>query len=428
MLSVSSQTLQQKLSSDFFKELKNKNQNKFEQLFDTSVWGKLLAYQVKQQFYKNEDECGVIKSIKEILVDTQGCKIATATHVKTNKGNYYYYLLFDQNNKIQQFYADTLAPNPFYVKPSIGKGLVKKEISIISNSKISLPATLYLPDNSKSFPVVIIVHGSGPHDRNGTIIKNKIYLDLALGLTQKGIAVLLYDKRTYVYKYNSQFPKDSMTYYEETIEDALAAVNTVRKIKGVDSTKIFVGGHSQGAMCAPKIASLDTNKYIFGIIMLASPARSLLEIMPEQIDYVTNDDSKMTDIEKMQVNSIKWQINNAKSDKLDMNTKAGILPFGIGPKYWLYDRKFEAVKTAQKINIPILLLQGSRDYNVTTKEYDMWLEAMKERKNFSSKLYPKLNHMFFEGEGMSTPKEMMKVGHVANYVMEDIADWINRFQ
>jgi hypothetical protein len=73
----------------------------------------------------------------------------------------------------------------------------------------------------------------------------------------------------------------------------------------------------------------------------------------------------------------------------------------------------------------MLILQGGRDYQVTTEDFENWKKALGERKDVEFHLYPKLNHLFYEGEGILTPLEyVQKHGSVAPYVIEDIAAWI----
>lgn len=422
-LSLHSQTIHQKLSKEFFTEVKNNTPKQLYSYFDTSAWGKLLAFQTIRSLDQLKDECGAIITIDKISVDTLGCKIATATEIKTTKGKFYYYLLFNQNQKVERFNADTFLDKPFYVA-ELEKSVTafKRELILKTSDKIKLPATLFLPGKGGKYPLAIFVHGSGPNDRYETVGKNKIFMDFALGLLKKGIAVLLYDKRTYVYQFNNPLPNDSMTYYEETIEDAITAVAASRTLQEVDATKIFIVGHSLGAMCAPQIAELSPS--LAGIAMLAGPARPLLEIIPEQIDYINNLDKVVTQQEEFQANAIKWQVKNAMSENLSLKTKSGTLPYGIGPKYWMFDKKYKPTQTAKNLKLPILLLQGERDFNVTKKDYDLWVKEMTGKANFSSKLYPKLNHLFFEGEGPATPEDSMDPDHVADYVMEDLANWI----
>ena len=95
------------------------------------------------------------------------------------------------------------------------------------------------------------------------------------------------------------------------------------------------------------------------------------------------------------------------------------------PKDYLdFDNRYSGTKTASKLAIPMLILQGERDYQVTMDDYAAWRKAVGNRKGVVMKSYPSLNHLFISGEGGSMPEEYRKPGHVAEKVMDDIANFI----
>ncbi len=104
----------------------------------------------------------------------------------------------------------------------------------------------------------------------------------------------------------------------------------------------------------------------------------------------------------------------------------GELILGVPVKYWIDLKNYNPVETVKKLNIPVLILQGERDYQVTLDDFNGWKRELSSLNNFEFKLYPKLNHLFMEGEGKSTPEEYNKEGHIPEYVIKDIADWINK--
>ena len=109
----------------------------------------------------------------------------------------------------------------------------------------------------------------------------------------------------------------------------------------------------------------------------------------------------------------------------DRNSTTKLL--GAMPVYWLDLRGYDPPETAKAVAKPMLFLQGGRDYQVTTEDLESWKKALGGRKDVEFHLYPKLNHLFFEGEGIITPLEyMQKHGSVAPYVIDDIAAWISK--
>jgi pimeloyl-ACP methyl ester carboxylesterase len=410
-----------KLTKKFIGAVKRGDYNKNQHFFDSSYYGKIIEATTDKQINDFIKENGPIVAIERTEVDTQGCKMSSCTSIKVAKGKFLWYILFDQAQSIHRFYIDTFSTQWFYKpEPLTSVNYIRKEVLIETNPFIKLPGSLYLPINAKKTSAVVLVQGSGPHDRNGSTLKNKIYLDMALGLVQQGITVLAYDKRTYVYQNNDPFPLDSMDYYSETIDDAVAAIDFLKQQKEVDSAKVFIAGHSQGAMCAPLMAK---KRKVKGLILLAAPARPLLEIIPEQLDYINNIDGKISEEEEKMSSAIKWQVKNALKPDLTLKTKT-MLPFGAKAKYWLLDRNYKVLEVAKTLTVPIQLIQGGRDYNVTKKDYDLWAEAMSGKSNFKATWFEDLDHMYFTGNGMAKPEVMMQPNHVSKKVIAKMVEFV----
>ena len=166
-----------------------------------------------------------------------------------------------------------------------------------------LPGTLTLPEGKGPFPCVLLVHGSGANDRDETVLACKPFRDLALGLAREGIATFRYDKRTYVHGAKIAQMLPSFTVEEEVIQDALAALEFLRKQKDVDARRVFLLGHSLGGWLAPEIALRDGG--IRGIILCAAPARSLPELVPEQMEYLFSLDGTVDENEARQIEAVR---------------------------------------------------------------------------------------------------------------------------
>ena len=76
--------------------------------------------------------------------------------------------------------------------------------------------------------------------------------------------------------------------------------------------------------------------------------------------------------------------------------------------------------------MPMLILQGERDYQVTMADLEGWRKALSGKSGVTIKSYPTLNHLFMPGEGKSKPSEYEQPGHVADVVVDDIAAWIRQ--
>jgi dienelactone hydrolase len=260
---------------------------------------------------------------------------------------------------------------------------------VVTSGNIKLPATLVVPEGKGPFPAVVLVHGSGPNDRDEAVGANAPFRDLAEGLAKHGIASLRYVKRT------RQYPQSPIiTVKEEVIDDALNAVALLRSQPGIDPERVYVLGHSLGAYLAPRIAEADAT--IAGIVMLAGNVRPILDLARDQLQYL-----------------------NAPPDRLEQ------LKTSAPASYWEDLKSYDPVEAARKLETPILILQGERDYQVTMKEFELWESGLKGHGNVVFKSYPKLNHLFLEGEGKSLPAEYGKPGHIPDYVFADIEAFIN---
>lgn len=310
--------------------------------------------------------------------------------------------------------VDTSVPSAPYADPT---QYTETDVAVITG-RWELGGTLLLPTSDELVPAVVIVHGSGPQDRDATIYGiNKPYRDLAEGLASNGVAVLRYDKRTFVYGVDMADDYVYATIQEETIDDALSAIELLRNTPGIDPDRIYVAGHSLGGMIAPEIARQDG--HLAGIIIMAGNSRPLVDLTLEQLDYlgslpVNNNAAGRAALDEMRVDMQAIQALTAESDPNQFL-------FGAYITYWLDLNAHNQVETAQALNIPILVLQGERDYQVTMTDFEIWRAALPDATFIS---YPALNHMFLAGEGMSTPAEYAVAGHIPEEVITDIVDWI----
>jgi dienelactone hydrolase len=298
-----------------------------------------------------------------------------------------------------------------------------REIEVkVGRGQLPLPATLTLPKNGKgSWSAVVLVHGSGPGDRDETIGSIKPFQDLAWGLATKGIAVLRYEKRTRQYPNFWKPGMGSFTVREETIDDAVSAVAQLRARDDIDPKRIFVLGHSMGGMVAPRIAQTDPQ--IAGLVILAGAVRPFDEVIVEQTRYLISLNGKPSAESSAYFAQVEADANKLKQ-LTAADASSRMILFGAPAAYYLDLREHDPLAAAKKIQQPMLFLQGERDYQVTLKDYEIWKKGLAGHSHVTFRLYPQLNHLFITGKGKSTPAEYEQPGHVDAHVVTDIAAWI----
>jgi hypothetical protein len=282
-----------------------------------------------------------------------------------------------------------------------------------------LPGTLAIPKQDGRSPAVVLVHGSGPQDRDETVGGMRMFRDLAEGLASRGIVALRYDKRTRVHAARvAADPK--LTVRQETVDDAVAAAGFLAAQPEVDPKRMFVVGHSLGAYVAPRIAA--HYKTLAGIVVMAGNTRPLEDLVVEQLQYVLPLQIPDAEKAKAAIDAVRKQVAELKALEPGVGSKLVILGM---PAHYLVDlRGYDPAAEARKLGLPVLVLQGERDYQVTMQDFAAWRKALDGHKLATLKSYPSLNHLFVEGQGKSTPFEYQKPGHVAAAVIEDIAAWI----
>jgi dienelactone hydrolase len=311
------------------------------------------------------------------------------------------FVAFDAEQKIAGLRFAPRQPPAEPPSPPPSSSRFKEEPVTVGEGEWALPGTLSIP-TGKVTGAVVLVHGSGPQDRDTTIGPNKALRDIAWGLADRGIAVLRYDKRSRVHGPKMAGNKN-LTVREETIDDALLAVKLLRSRSEIDPKRVFVLGHSLGGMLAPRIGAEDPS--LAGLIILAGTTRPLVDVMREQLTYIA---------------SLSPPGGMNPDDSLQMLMKSA------PESYWKDLEGYKPAEVAAKLKMPMLILQGERDYQVTMADLQGWRDALGSRTDVTIKSYPTLNHLFMAGEGKATPAEYERPGHVADFVLDDIAAWIGK--
>jgi len=293
---------------------------------------------------------------------------------------------------VQQQVNATYEP-PSYAHP---ERFHEQEVQI-GHGRWVLPGTLSIPQGEGPFTAVLLVHGSGPQDRDETLPPNKPFRDLAWGLASQGIAVLRYEKRTKVYAAQMNSELDTLTVKEEVLDDALSAVAFLRDRPEIDAQQIFVLGHSLGGFLAPRIGAADPA--IGGLIILAGSARPFEDVILDQMTYVLSLSMPDPAVRQQQLAALKQQVELVKDPQRLPTAKASDLPLGVPAAYWLDLNAYHPEQVAQTLKQPMLFLLGGSDYQVTQEDFQIWQDALGGRDDVQFLLYPGLSHTFVPVEG-----------------------------
>lgn len=316
-------------------------------------------------------------------------------------------------------------------------------------AEITLTGTLTLPPGKSSSPVVLLITGSGPQDRNETIYNHRPFLVLADYLTRQGIAVLRVDDRG-VGESTGDFSRATSG---DFASDVLAGIEYLKARKEINPKKIGLIGHSEGGIIAPMVAAKSSdvafivlmagtgltgekilylqsalisramgvseediiknrqfNEKIFSLIKEGKDEKTIEEKLRQMF---MEDWEKMSDEKKEQIGDpevfLKVQLQSLLSPWL---------------KFFLtYDPK----PTLSKVKCPVLAINGEKDLQVPPKEN---LSAIEEaliaggNKNFTVKEFPGLNHLFQTAQ-TGVPSEYAKIEEtISPEVLKIISDWI----
>ena len=315
-----------------------------------------------------------------------------------------------------------------------------------------LSGTLTIPSNREFEKVVILISGSGPQNRNEKMLEHKPFLVLSDHFTRKGIAVLRYDDRGIGWsggKFEGATSRDFA-------DDVHAAVTYLKNRKDMKDKSIGLAGHSEGGMIAPIVAV--ENADVKFIVLLAAPGIPIKELMLlqlQKIAEVAGQSEKVIAINQvissqiyeliienktMEKEELSTRIDQlidklyeelSEEDKKLMGAKEYILPKPymeiILGDWYLYFIRFDPSEYLEKVECPVLAINGDLDLQVTSKENLEGIEKSLTKggnKNFEIRAFKNLNHLF----------QTTKTGAIIEYGILDetfneepmklVTDWI----
>lgn len=309
-----------------------------------------------------------------------------------------------------------------------------------STAGVTLAATLTLPQGKGLFPAVLLITGSGPHDRDETIFEHRPFLVLADYLTRKGFAVLRADKRG--------SGKSTGSYATATTADfatdADAGVAYLQSRPQVNHEKIGLIGHSEGGAVAPLVAA--RNPKVAFIVLMAGPGLRGDQILLAQRALIAESQSaSREDVDKdAAIHRRIYSFIELEKDKdaatIEKETRekfTGQLPEqqldaeakALSTPWFRYFLAYDPVPTLRQVKCPVLAIGGSRDLQVPPDEDLAAIRKALEaagNKHFEVDKLDGLNHLF-QSAKTGSPSEYAQIEEtISPVVLEKIALWLQK--
>lgn len=398
------------------------NQGKFDEahnFMDESVKSQISIDELKLFWLRLENSLGTYQSVDGARSSIQGDYYQVMLTCGFTKGSQPFTFVFNKNELLVGFF---IAPKPTESEYALASyadtSLYKEEEVKIKFAEGEMAGIFTSPKKASNFPIVIMVHGSGPADMDQTVGSNKPFKDIAAGLAAQGIASIRYVKRSMVYP--NTFNK-AFTVKEEVLDDALTAITLAASLPGVNKSQIYLFGHSLGGMLAPRIANLATS--LSGIILAAAPARKFADLITEQNEYLYKASGDTTAAGRQQFQESAMDIDKTRILKLGSLTADSVI-LGAPASYWIDLNNYDQINTAKKLKNRILVVQGEKDFQVSVRDFEIWKSGLAANKNATFKLYPDLNHLFSPQKEKGNGTQYRLPANVDINLINDISMWI----
>lgn len=281
----------------------------------------------------------------------------------------------------------------------------KQDISVNKH----IDGTLLSPNNVKKPNLAIIIAGSGPTDRDGNqnFLKNNSLKKLAVNLTNNNIATYRYDKR--IVKQLKSNNLDKNIIFDHFVTDAKSVIDYFKSTKNFN--KIYVIGHSQGSL----VGMLAAKDRADGFISLAGAGQSIDQVIIEQVNKTAPNFTEDT-------KRIFKTLKEGKTTTDYPMALSSIFNIEI-QKFMINWMKYNPTEVLSTLNIPILVINGTKDLQVSESEAKLLKEANKDA---TLKIIENMNHVLvtIEGDDLENSKSYAETQRP---IAEGLIDTITNF-
>ncbi|HPJ01948.1 MAG TPA: alpha/beta fold hydrolase [Candidatus Limiplasma sp.] len=413
------QTLVQKLYDGEYEAVFNASAPDLQQAIGSADGFATVMMQIGQMY-------GALEAITGVsMMETQGYFVASVVCMHA-KAEITYQIVLDADSLLKGLTLSEVTEKtaPGTVDASL---FTAEPVTLREGESDATSGILTLPVGDGPFPAVIMMQGSGPSDMDETAYGIAVFRDLAEGLAAAGVASIRYDKYSFAHKDILAANPDLLarfTVNEEYVLDAQAALALLQQDERIGD--IYLLGHSQGAMLAPRIMQTLGADNIAGAVLLAGSPLHLWELQYHQnlalIGTLAQADQpaarEQLDAEAGKAAALKTMT----PDALKQTTL-----FGISAYYQADEMSVDAAQIALALKKPLLIAQGAKDWQVTPADgIEAWQAALGDGDFAAYKLYPDMNHMLVDmaGESTGTTADYVGGSHVKQELIDDIAAWV----
>lgn len=315
---------------------------------------------------------------------------------------------------------------------------------------ISLSGTFSRPNTEGQHPAVILVSGSGPQDRDGTLLDHKPFLVLADHLSRNGFAVLRYDDRGFG-KSTGNFTSATT---RDFTDDAIAAFDYLQNRPDVKANQTGIIGHSEGGIIAPVVAEKKPLAFLVLLAPPVLPGRQILLLQGEamlkrrgstagELQNYRNLQNQLLDIIRLEPDTKKAseglkKILQAEYDSLpeEIRKENPVSPAAISGQvaqlvspWFRYYVSYDPSSSFTKVTSPVLVLFGEKDLQVPAKENLAALQNIisgANKNNYEAEIMEGLNHLFQPAE-TGLPIEYNQINTtISPEILSKISSWINQ--
>ncbi len=390
-------------------------------MMDENMKSKIPDGQLTELWSGLQSQMGAFQGMSKYML-TQSGEFSVITQIcKFEKMDLALQLSLNKDGYIQGMFfipppAEKFTAAPAYADP---KAFVEKEV-VFDMGDIKLPGYYTYPVDKRSFPVVVLVHGSGAHDADETIGPNKIFRDVAQGLASKGIGVVRYEKRN---KNNAHtLDPQNITPREELLDDFGKVLKAVMSFDGVDKDQLYMMGHSLGGYFAPLMAK--EHPELKGVIVMAGNASPLHKIVMDQMRYLIPMQVNDTIEQRKIIDGYQIQSDRIESGDYNLEVPHEEMMLSLSAAYWKFVSNYNPVEMMNSLPQRVLVVHGERDYQVPVSEHEKWKKGLEGKKNARVLLFKGLNHPFMYGDKPSVPADYFVEGNVSEELIKTVESWI----